>query len=60
MIRRAPSITIGQVSVSFSANGTATSTNTQAASVLHIAILSLAAMSAALVIGRVATNGVTP
>jgi hypothetical protein len=60
MNRRAPSITIGPVAVSFSATGMATRTNSQAASVLQIAIFSLAAMSAALVIGRVAMKGVTP
>jgi len=42
------------------ASGMATRTSSQAASVLHIAIFSLAAMSAALVNGRVAVNGVTP
>ena len=43
-----------------SASGMATSTSSHAASVLHIAIFSLAAMSAALVNGRVAMNGGTP
>ena len=55
----APSATTGQVPDSARASGTATRISSHAASVLRIAACSLAATSAALVSGRVATS-VTP
>ena len=58
--RRAQSITTGQVPDRVSPSGTTTSTSSHAASVLQHAMVSLATTSAALVIGRVAMNGVTP
>src|SRR5205823_1486252 len=54
---RASLMTAGQVSDKVSANGTATRTSIHAASVLQMVTFSLAAMSAALVNGRVAMNG---
>jgi len=59
-MRRTRSVTMGQVPDHSSASGSATSTTSHAASVLHSAIFSLAAMSSALVNGRVAMNGGTP
>src|SRR2546427_414672 len=59
-MRRARSVTMDQVPDHSSASDIATSTSSHAASVLHIAIFSLAAMSSALVNGRVAMNGGRP
>ena len=53
-------ITTGQVPERVSASGMATTTSIHAASVLQMVIFSLAAVSAALVSGRVAMNGVRP
>src|SRR5436309_8883918 len=58
-IKRCPhSITTGEVPESLNANGMATRTSSHVARVLQIVALSLAAISDALVSGRVAVNGV--
>src|SRR5437660_12468556 len=51
---------MGQVPDHLSPNGIAMTTSTHAAAVLHIVAFNFAATSSALVIGRVALNGVRP